>query len=114
MLKGLSGKTHFVYSGLVLLLTKPSSTEPVLYEFRERTKVTMTTLPEQTIRAYINTGSPMDKAGGYGIQDGMASSFVSRIEGCYFNVTGFPIFRFCDELRKLIENGTFNIFGSDT
>lgn len=49
-------------------------------------------------------GEPFDKAGGYGIQ-GLASSFVKSIDGCYFNVVGFPVHRFTKELLALIQGG---------
>ena len=51
----------------------------------------------QVIEAYIASGEPMDKAGSYGIQ-GVGGSFVSGIRGCYHNVVGFPMHRFCTKL----------------
>ena len=60
------------------------------YSVVERTSVTFKKLTEQEIRDYIATGEPMDKAGAYGIQ-GYGSQFVKKINGCYFNVMGFPI-----------------------
>lgn len=56
------------------------------------------------LQAYIATGEPFDKAGSYGIQ-GLAGSFVEGIEGCYFNVMGFPVHRFTRELVALIKEG---------
>ena len=50
----------------------------------------MTTLSDEEIRSYIATGEPMDKAGAYAIQ-GMASRWIPRIEGDYFNVVGLPV-----------------------
>lgn len=47
-----------------------------------------------------------DKAGGYGIQDA-AGSFVVGIVGCYYNVTGFPLHKFCLELHTMIQKGIF-------
>ncbi len=54
------------------------------------TLVTFRRLDEQEIREYVSSGEPLDKAGAYGIQ-GLASRFVTRIEGCYFNVVGLPV-----------------------
>ncbi len=61
----------------------------------------MTTLSEQEIGAYIATGEPMDKAGAYAIQ-GIASRWIPRIEGDYFNVVGLPV---ALVFRMLRENG---------
>jgi septum formation protein len=52
--------------------------------------VTMLTLSDQEILAYIATGEPRDKAGAYAIQ-GLASRWIPRISGCYFNVVGLPL-----------------------
>ena len=88
MLAMLSGIMHVVTTGLCLIrLGLPSP--PAVYE---ETKVWMMPLSEAQILSYIDTGEPMDKAGAYGIQ-GYGSVWIPRIEGCYFNVMGLPIFR---------------------
>ena len=56
----------------------------------ETTLVNMTILTDEDIRSYIASGEPMDKAGAYAIQ-GMASRWIPRIEGDYFNVVGLPV-----------------------
>ena len=56
------------------------------------------------IEAYVASGEPMDKAGSYGIQ-GLGGQFVDRIEGCYFNVMGFPMRRFSTEFSALLQEG---------
>jgi septum formation protein len=56
----------------------------------ESTRVNFAGLSDQEIDAYVASGEPMDKAGAYAVQ-GMASKFVDRIEGCYFNVMGMPL-----------------------
>ncbi len=84
MLRTLSGHTHSVVTGIAV--TSRSGTEVA----SELTYVTMRTISENDIAAYIQTGEPMDKAGAYAIQ-GQASVWVPRIHGCYFNVVGLPV-----------------------
>ena len=86
MLRLLSGVTHRVVTG-VCLVRAPDRIEAL------RPSVTLVTfhrLDEEEISEYVSSGEPMDKAGAYGIQ-GLASKFVTRIEGCYFNVVGLPV-----------------------
>jgi len=90
MLAKLSGRTHEVYTAFALLdCPTGKSTSAV-----ETTKVTFRKLSSQEIKEYVASGSPMDKAGAYGIQDDYGAVFVERIEGCYYNVVGFPLARF--------------------
>jgi septum formation protein len=86
MLRTLSGHTHRVITGVCLV----RAPQTVLAWAHERTLVTFRNLTEEEIGSYVESGEPFDKAGGYGIQ-GLASRFVPRIEGCYFNVVGLPI-----------------------
>ena len=92
MLRLLSGKTHEVITAVCLLGPQSSaSRSPGLEDTRsETTKVTMTAISDREIRAYVDTEEPMDKAGAYAIQ-GIASRWIPRIEGDYFNVVGLPI-----------------------
>jgi septum formation protein len=84
MLRLLSGRSHQVTTAVCLA-------GPSFEDARsETTRVTMRRLSEKEIRDYVASGEPMDKAGAYAIQ-GIASRFVSRIEGCYFNVVGLPV-----------------------
>ncbi len=99
LLKKLSGHVHEVYSGACLLQTDENKTVAKSLTFHEVTKVTFAELDDQEIWDYIQTGSPMDKAGAYGIQDDWGSLFVSRIEGDYYNVVGFPLHRFYEKLK---------------
>jgi len=64
----------------------------------EVTQVTFSVLSEAEIDYYVQTGEPMDKAGAYAIQ-GIASRWVERIDGCYFNVVGLPLPRVYRILR---------------
>jgi septum formation protein len=84
MLRLLAGATHSVVTGVAVV--SRSGVELA----SELTYVTMTTISEVEIEAYINTGEPMDKAGAYAIQ-GYAGAWIPRIHGCYFNVVGLPL-----------------------
>ncbi len=94
MLRRLQGKAHFVTTGLTLLYGERAATDSVL------TRVTMAPMSEEEIAAYVKTGEPMDKAGGYAIQ-GLASLFVTGITGDYWNVVGFPVRRFYELLPEV-------------
>jgi septum formation protein len=84
MLRLLSGGSHLVTTGVCLL-------GPGVEDARaERTTVSFIPLSDSDIADYIATGEPMDKAGAYGIQ-GLASRWVTRLDGCYFNVMGLPV-----------------------
>ncbi len=84
MLRLLSGATHQVVTGVCL----HSSTRTECAA--ELTWVTMHTISEPEIAAYVSSGEPFDKAGAYAIQ-GRAARWIPRIHGCYFNVVGLPI-----------------------
>ena len=84
MLKALSGKRHFVYTG-VAVAEKGS-----VRSFVQKTEVEFYELSDETIEKYIATGDPMEKAGAYGIQ-GKGSVLVKGIIGDYFNVMGLPV-----------------------
>ncbi len=104
MLKLLSGKEHQVLTAVTIALLSPSPTQNEAYvkTFCESTRVRFSDLSDETIAAYVATGEPLDKAGSYGIQ-GIGSSLVKGIDGCYFNVVGFPIHRFCKELIEMLK-----------
>lgn len=93
MLTMLSGQTHEVYTGVCVIEDEKTKT------FYEETKVTFYEISDEQIDHYIKTGEPMDKAGSYGIQ-GKAAVFIKGIEGDYYNVVGFPIARFLQEITK--------------
>ncbi len=84
MIRLLAGRTHQVISGVCLI--SPLGVEVAA----ETTRVTMLTLSDEEILAYVATREPMDKAGAYAIQ-GHASRWIPRIVGCYFNVVGLPV-----------------------
>ncbi len=95
-LRRLSGRTHHVVSGLALRLDGRQRTA------HERTAVTFADLSDAEIDAYVATGSPLDKAGAYGIQDDAGALLIERIEGDYFNVVGLPIRRLYQTLRDFV------------
>ena len=93
MLRLLSDRKHEVITGVCL---KASDFEDVR---SETTAVHFSTLSDDDIRDYIATGEPMDKAGAYAIQ-GMASHWISKIEGDYLNVVGLPVALVLQMLRE--------------
>lgn len=98
MLRLLSGRSHQVTTGVCLMgpraaspsTEKSKSDDPLGDTRSETTIVTMTELSDGEIRAYIESGEPLDKAGAYAIQ-GIASRWIPRIEGDYSNVVGLPV-----------------------
>ena len=94
ILKVLSGRTHEVISGLVLFHRGEK------YVDYSCTKVRFENLTDTEINAYLKGGDYADKAGAYGIQ-GKASIFVKGIEGCYFNVMGFPLNLFYTMVKQI-------------
>ena len=93
MLRLLSGREHLVVTGICL------RTAGGVVADLETTKVRFISLSEQEIDAYVASGEPMDKAGAYAIQ-GLASKFIDRVEGCYFNVVGLPMAKVYGLLRR--------------
>jgi len=88
MLRRLSGRTHKVITGFELQRLPDRATRSE----EEITMVTFAPLSDEEIRAYVDTREPCDKAGSYAIQ-GRGGRFITRIEGCYFNVVGLPLAR---------------------
>lgn len=97
MLQKLSGKTHEVITSVCL---KSLQKEDI---FNSITKVTFKELSSKEIQFYIDNYNPMDKAGAYGIQDWIGQIGVTKIEGSYFNVMGFPIHKIYSQLLKFSE-----------
>ncbi|XP_013135952.1 PREDICTED: maf-like protein THA_448 isoform X2 [Papilio polytes] len=101
MLKRLSGRTHTVYTGVVV-----KSFDEIV-KFTEKTNVVFGEIDDEQIQGYIATGEPMDKAGGYGIQ-GVGGTFVERVEGDYFTVVGLPLYRLCSVLYNMFKHQKSN------
>jgi septum formation protein len=87
MLRVLSGKSHSVFTGVALVCEESGFAQSGI----EETVVFFRDIPDWEIAAYIETKEYFDKAGAYGIQ-GSALVFVSKIEGCFYNVVGLPVF----------------------
>lgn len=92
MLRLLSGKTHFVHTGMAVI------SNGTLDSCVETASVCFRTLTDGEIEDYVRSGAPLDKAGAYGIQ-GPAGAFVERIEGDYFTIVGLPLCRLTVMLR---------------
>lgn len=101
ILRILSGRTHQVITG-VCVVRPPDQAVALKHEI---TLVAFRRLDEQEIQHYIGSGEPFDKAGAYGIQ-GLASRFVTRIEGCYFNVVGLPVPMVYEILGSFLARGS--------
>jgi septum formation protein len=93
----LSGKTHTVYTGICVVNIKSNKR---ILEF-EKTRVEFRKIEKEEIKDYVTGGSPMDKAGAYGIQDDFGAVFVKKINGCYYNVVGLPLTKLYNSLRKI-------------
>ena len=102
MLQQLANREHIVVTGYVLVKVAESKKAGGV----EETRVKINSLEEREIDWYVNTGEPLDKAGGYAIQ-GKGAFMVERIEGSYTNVVGFPL---CQIMRLLKDAGIVDIF----
>ena len=95
MLRMLAGRTHDVITGICLLAANRKVVDTAV------TRVHFAPMSEPEIQDYVASGEPMDKAGAYAIQ-GLASKFVDRVEGEYFNVVGLPIALVYKHLSTLV------------
>ncbi len=93
MLEALSNSDHWVHTGVCLRKGNRK------HAFTESTRVSFRKLTRAEIDYYIREYQPFDKAGAYGIQEWIGLVGVERIEGCFFNVVGFPMSRFIQELQ---------------
>ncbi len=100
MLKSLSGRTHSVFTGVSI----NQINNEISNTFFEKTDVTFIKLTDSTISYYIDTYNPLDKAGSYGIQDWFSVN-VKKINGCFYNVMGFPIAAFFNQYKALVFGG---------
>jgi len=85
MLRQLSGKLHYVMTGITLVVDNQAFSQLSVSQVQFRQ------LNDEEINTYVATGEPLDKAGGYAIQ-GLASMFIERIEGSYSGIMGLPLY----------------------
>jgi nucleoside triphosphate pyrophosphatase len=98
MLRLLSGREHAVITGICLVHDDGSVSD------HASTSVRFAPMSEAEISDYVTSGEPMGKAGAYAIQ-GLASKFVERIDGCYFNVMGLPLSLVYRHWKSLVSGG---------
>lgn len=98
MIDMLQGQCHQVYTGVAVLIYEKDGKEQII-SHAEETKVFVDPMDEQDIKQYVDTGEPMDKAGGYGIQ-GRFAAYIGRIEGDYYNVVGLPAAYISRQLKR--------------
>jgi septum formation protein len=89
-----SCKTHKVLTACYLVTSVGHSS------FVESTDIVFGPIHPSLLESYLESDEPYDKAGGYGYQ-GIASCFIERINGCYYNVVGFPLYRFVTFVQTL-------------
>lgn len=106
MLSRLSGKEHSVFTGVAIVICHENTGTDMDYkvvDFYEETKVKFAELSEEMLWEYINSGEPMDKAGGYGIQ-ALGGMLVEYVQGDFLNVVGFPLNHFCKQLGLIFNS----------
>ena len=96
MLRDLSGRKHHVTTAVTLRTTEKEET------FSTTTDVWFKDLTDEEITYYVNNFKPFDKAGAYAIQEWIGYAGITRIEGSYFNVVGFPVQRVYEALKRLV------------
>lgn len=96
MLRELSGKTHEVVTAVTIRDNQKETT------FTDSTFVTFQPLEDSEIEYYIDRYKPFDKAGSYGVQEWIGYVAISRLEGSFYNVMGFPVHKVYKELQAFI------------
>jgi len=98
-LSDLSGNTHSVFTAVSLNLMIKDDLHH--HSFVDESKVTFEKISPELMERYLDTGDSLDKAGAYGIQ-GPSLTFISRVDGSYSNVVGFPLSRFVTESQNFL------------
>lgn len=99
MIMNLQGHSHYVYTGVCIVIKNEDGTTDIR-NFFECTKVHVADITKEEAMEYTLTREPLDKAGAYAIQ-GKFAKYIRGIEGDYYNVVGFPLSRFCLEMKRL-------------
>lgn len=99
MLMALSGQTHHVFTGVAIVYCDGNGKQESRV-VHKRTSVAFRVLTPNEIETYVASGSPLDKAGAYGIQDDFGAVFVTHIEGCYYTIVGLPMELLYSTLRE--------------
>jgi septum formation protein len=100
MIQSLSSSTHQVLTGVALLKTDEEGIIIQENIFCESTRVAFGRIDEKLLERYLAVGNPLDKAGGYGIQDKWGAIFIRYIEGDFYNVMGLPVHALYQRLRR--------------
>lgn len=101
ILSELSDRTHQVITGVSFLFKDLESEKSREHLFYDSTEVTFNEITPDLMDAYLATGDSMDKAGAYGIQ-GPSLTFISKVNGSYSNVVGFPLDKIVNELKIIL------------
>lgn len=99
-LNELAGRSHSVFTAVSVILYVDGKKDT--FSFVEETKVTFDKISHALMERYLDSGDSLDKAGAYGIQNG-SLTFISKVEGDYANVVGFPLARFVRESEKFLK-----------
>ena len=100
ILSELAGHTHVVITG-VSFLFHDGNKKLREHLFYDSTEVTFSAIPKELMDSYIETGDSLDKAGAYGIQ-GPSLTFISKLNGSYSNVVGFPLDKIINEMEIIL------------
>lgn len=100
ILNELSGKTHSVFTAVAIFLYTQNQISS--HSFVDESKVTFDPISATLMERYLDTGDSLDKAGAYGIQNG-SLTFISKVDGSYSNVVGFPLSRFVREVSSFLQ-----------
>ncbi|MEA9357131.1 Maf family protein [Bacteriovorax sp. PP10] len=101
ILSELSDKTHKVVTGVSFLFHDKNTNKMREHLFYDLTEVTFNEITNDLMESYIATGDSLDKAGAYGIQ-GPSLTFISKVNGSYSNVVGFPLDKVVSELAIIL------------